>query len=475
MASPDEPAQVAKAAAVVRGQLTGRLVGGSLSPKGIVRIPNAYANLGILTLCYQTRPAVPASCAPKYHASNSTTSDTIYNARYQPLYYAIVGLPTLLTHSVMDLYLMRLLSAGLSAVFLALAVMAVVMWSQSRLLLGGVIMASTPSVLFFAGMVNPIGLETSTAICLWTSILILVCERLRAPPKGLIALVAFAAGMESLTRSISPLWVFLTFVIAVGLNNIEHVTKLLRKTSVRLGITCVSICSLIATAWIVALHSTDVLALGFPINKPEGNWSIFVQALKRTTLYYKEAISFFGTLNVPSPTIVYIGWAAMLGLLCLLALYYGNWRRRFALVVLLLAVIFLPALISASQARRLGIVWQGSDILPLLVGVPILAVTIIANSSAVSTRLVRRLTVPIVALIAGALTVIAFFAELRRYAVGIFGPDFSIFHSAWRPPIDIAGIFAVEILTVTMLIILFILLESSAPKDEFYNSSKGHY
>ena len=92
MAAPDEPVQVAKAAAVVRGQLTGHLVGGPSSPLGVVTIPAAYANLGVLVHCYQFDPNLPASCAPKYRALQGNVSDTIYNARYQPLYYVIVGI-----------------------------------------------------------------------------------------------------------------------------------------------------------------------------------------------------------------------------------------------------------------------------------------------------------------------------------------------------------------------------------------------
>ena len=133
---------VAKAAAVVRGELTGRLIGGPSSPDGIVRIPAAYANLGTLVRCYQFHADTAASCAPPYRASSRTVPDLIYNARYQPLYYLIVGLPSLFTDSSLGIYLMRLVSAALNALFLALAVMAAVTWSRSRLLLVGIVVAA---------------------------------------------------------------------------------------------------------------------------------------------------------------------------------------------------------------------------------------------------------------------------------------------------------------------------------------------
>ena len=86
-----------------------------------------------------------------------------YQARYPPLYFAVVGLPSYFRGSSVDIYLMRLVSALLSAIFLALALTAAVVYSTNRAMVVGLVVAATPMVFFLAGVVNPSGLEISSA------------------------------------------------------------------------------------------------------------------------------------------------------------------------------------------------------------------------------------------------------------------------------------------------------------------------
>jgi len=465
MSAPDEPVHVAKAAAVVRGQLTGKLLGGSMGVDGIVKIPSAYANLGNLVYCYQYKASVPASCAPKYQPTKAIVSDTIYNARYQPLYYAIVGLPTLFTQSSLGIYLMRIVSALLSATFLALSIMAVVRWSSSRIMLMGIIVACTPSVIFFDGVVNPTGLEISAAICLWTALLILFRERLKNPPPGLIALVAVAASVESLVRSLSPLWVLLALVTALAVADKRHLKQFVHKKSVWIAAGFSAACAIVASIWILAFHSLNVESGGEMIAKNIGNLHLLFLSLTRTKLYYSETISRFGWLDVHSPIFVYVVWTVLLLVLYLLAIYTATRRLRVVLIALLLAVIIIPVLISADKARRLGVVWQGKDGLPFFVGIPIFASTVLAKSSIASKETIRRFFIPLIAVVAGIATVVAFYGNLRRNSVGDSGSLFSIFHSTWQPPLTTTGVLIFEILATVLLIAMYVLFSRIPPTN----------
>jgi hypothetical protein len=467
MDAPDEPVHVAKAAAVVRGEWTGHLIpSGSTplqsSPLGIVQIPAAYAGLGALVHCYQFDSNEPASCAPAYHPSSRTVSDVIYNARYQPLYYAIVGLPSLLTASATGIYLMRLLSAALSAVFLALAVMAAVTWSRSRLVLAGVLVASTPSVLFFAGVVNPNGFEISVAICLWTSALILACERLRNPPPGLVALVGASAGVEALVRSMSPFWVVLTLLAALAVADWKALASFLKSRQAWIAGAFAFACGVIGTAWIVIERSLNVYPSSPPIARSVGEAHLLVLAFLRTPNYYTEMVSRFGWLSAPSPYVTYLVFTMLLGWLVLLALCSGSLRRGAVLVVMIVAVVVIPVLISAAQAHRLGITWQGKDTLPLAVGIPILAAVMIANSSLAEVRLFRSRSVRLAAIASAAATVVALWGDLRRNAVGDNGPNF-FFHAAWQPPLGIGGAFIFGLLAIGALATMFSVLGTPPP------------
>ena len=458
MASPDEPVQVAKAAAVVRGEFTGHWVGGPSSPTGIVTIPAAYAGLGVLVRCYQFKPNVPASCAPAYRSSGGSVEDAIYDARYPPLYYMIVGLPSLLTDSATGIYLMRLVSAALNALFLALAVMAAVTWCRSRLLLAGVIVAATPSALFFAGVVNPTGLETSAAICLWTSGLILGRERLRDPPPGLVAVVAGSAGVEALTRPLSPFWVVLTLLAAVAVAEWGGLRSFARTRAAKLGAGFTAICGALGTAWIVIEHSLNVVPPSAPVPLSVGEGRLLVLAFVRTATYFTEMVSRFGWLAAPSPSVTYIAWAGLLGALLLLALASGAVRRCAVLLLLIAAVVVVPMLISIGQAHRLGITWQGKDTLPLAVGVHILAASMMANSGLSEVRIFRARFVAAVAATAGIATLVALWGDLRRNAVGDNGPDLSFLHAAWQPPLGIAGVLVFGLLATGALTVVLALL-----------------
>ena len=217
MASPDEPAHAIKAAAVARGEFYGtpaRATKQGPSSEVTVRVPENIAGLGALPGCYATHPNVPASCAPTLGASTREVNIATTAGRYEPLYYLIVGLPSLAWPSNTGIWLMRLVSGLLSALFLASAVESAAACKKRRLLVWGVAGAMTPMVLFMAGTINPNGLEASSAICLWTSGIALLAEQSVVADRRLLARVGISAAVLVQVRGLSPLWLF---IIAVAL------------------------------------------------------------------------------------------------------------------------------------------------------------------------------------------------------------------------------------------------------------------
>lgn len=453
MSSPDEAVNVTKAVAVDRGQLTGQKYKSNSNPNEIVNVPASFANLGQLTSCYALKPTKTATCSPGFKSSNKPTQAIIYVARYQPLYYSLVGLPSLLINSRLVFYLMRLTSAVISALMLTFAVYVIIKWAKSKIMLIGLLLAISPSIQFFAGMVNPISLEATAAICLWTSLLVLIMYQASQPPKGLLAIVVCSASIEALSRSISPFWVVLTVAICLLLKNKSTLRDLFANTRIRLSLIISSFFILLASTWIIVFHSTDVSSDGYPISKTASLMSIFIEFMKRTALYIKEAISFFGFLNVPSPIIVYIFWFLMIVALVILALYLGNTKQKIALIALIGATIFIPAIISTSQAHRLGLVWQGSDSFPIYVGLPILASLIVAKSTQKLVFFKNYLSIIMISL-AGLLNFIAFYGELRRYSVGVNGPILFILNAKWQPPLGVITLTTAYLLINLILIYL---------------------
>ena len=442
-ASPDEPAQVARAVALVHGQLVGRTVKNAGNAITDITIPKVYAAGPEYGGCFTFKDTVPASCAHHLTQSKAEERTYTYVGRYPPLYYAIVGLPSLVTASGNGIYAMRLTSALLNAVFLALAAFSIAAWSRSRFLLVGLLVAITPMTYFLGGVVNPSGLEITSATCLWCAGLVLALERSGRPPPGLVAVVTVAAIALLLSRALSPLWVVGIVLLLALLAGWRGLRAMARARCVRWAMVCVAPAAVFAVGWIVVAHALDLLPVGVKI-KGSGT-PLAAAILGGTGEWIQQMIGVFGWLDTLSPLLTYLFWYAAIGLFVLLALSCARRRHAAALVLLLLVVIFVPVAISYGQAHRLGVIWQARYILPMAVGVPLMAVALVERSDAL-----RGVRTRVATLVCGLLAVAAFaaFAEaLRRYAVGVGGP-INYLQGSWQPPFG----------ATTLTIVAFVLL-----------------
>ena len=445
-AAPDEPAQVIRAAAAARGELVGATVSSDRNAFTKVTVPAVFARDGALATCFQFRPDVPASCEPRVPASKKTVSVDTYAGRYPPLYYLIVGLPSLVAVSARGIYLMRLASALLDAILVSLALFAVVRWSSNRLLLVAVMVAATPMAWFLGGVVNPSGFEIAAALCLWTSGAVLLFEHAHDPPPGLVAVVAGALALFVLSRPLSPLWCAIAVAVLAAAGGWRRVRALLANRSVRLAIPPLAACGAAAMAWILGEHSLDLTPSTAAVPRSETFGHLVPAIFAHTPLWLEEMVGVFGWLDTYSPVLTYALWGAVAGALVLFALARGSRGAREAreaavLALLVLAVVILPVAIVYSQVHRLGIVWQGRDIMPLAVGVPIVAVAV-AGRDRIWQRWDGRIARWSAAAACAALGVAgfaAFFEALRRYSVGVDGPvDF--LSGAWHPPLGSAAV-----------------------------------
>jgi hypothetical protein len=465
--APDEPAHEIKAAAVVRGELVGRAAAGPSSPQMAVTVPRLYALASRGPSCFAFKVRVAASCEKPPSGGTAPTEVQTYVGRYPPLYYSVVGLPSLATVSPTGVYLMRLVSALLSAAFLALAATCIVVWSRSRLMLAGLALAATPSVFFFGGVINPSGLEITAAICLWCSSLVLVLERFKDPPRALLAIVGLSASVAVLCRGLSPLWVALIGLSVVGVAP-RQVGRLVRRRDVQVTVGCIFVCAALATAWIFLEHALNAKPSINRVAPGTSELGIIGHVFGRTPIFLQQMIGEFGWLDTLSPAYTYAVWALGLGLIGALAIIFARARQLFVLVLVTVASVVVPVLLSASQARRLGFAWQGKDTLPLAVGIPILAAALAGSSSGMTTRLRNWLVTVVVALVASA-QVDAFVQALRRNATGLPGP-INYFNGPWRPPV---GALAATVVFVYVWLLLAAVLWRCAPRPPTEMASHG--
>lgn len=448
MSVPDEPAHAIKAAAVARGQLDGQPSGKQGDP-ALVQVPGYFADLG-LQLCYSFNPATTAACSPPINGENQVFAPALTTAgNYNPVYYVAVGLPSRALTGAPALYAMRIVSGLISAVFLTMAFTAARRMKHGQWPLIGCIVALTPMVLYLSGAINPNSLEIVTTAAFFLN-LCLVFENaatLSRVRSGLWAVGLSAAALAN-TRSLSLLWLALAFVVALIIFGWRPLIAVVRS---RLGLSMTALAALgcaAGLAWLVRADSLNSLG-GIPSQVTPDQ--AFITMLDRTFSYTEGYIGLMGWLDTPAPKGVQMLWHFAIAAVLLGGLTSRSARSRWALALLLLGVVFLPALLQSQVIQELGYIWQGRYLLALVVLLILsCAVTLRCRNFSVSatTRSVGRWLLGA----AVAAHAYAFVYTLRRYTVGIF-PEHTnwseMWESVWQPPLTWQGLSIAYLLVLT--------------------------
>jgi hypothetical protein len=461
-AANDEGAQVLKAVSTVRGQLFGQpltvatrhtldrhqlasfesctawgigVLGAGkrvaaqrcAAPFTVVTVPRSFAAIPGSEFCNSFDP-YPDTCPVHLDGSDRPVRAITYVGRYPPLYYAIVGLPSLVSQSDAAIYAMRLVSGVMTASLVGLAIAIAVTWSTRRLLLLAVTVAATPMLLVFGAVVNPSGLEMSAALCTWTGALTLVLDHAERPPRGLIVACTATAVLFALARPLSVLWLALTALFVVLLRP-RAVRSLWADRRMRIGGTVVAGASALALAWVAWAHSWSVLPVGRPVPGGAPLWHTAQLVLGNMEGWFHEFAGAFGwEVADPPPLGVSLLVVSLVAVL-VVGLVTGERWQLAVLALLGTTAVVLPILLIASHAEQNGIVWQTRDGYPLLCGVVLVAGSIgrlhsrrsAAPVDAPRTRAVRRFVVLVACCVAGTQ-----FADLywviRRFRVGLWGP-----------------------------------------------------
>lgn len=447
VAAPDEQAHILRADALVHGQF-----GSPTTPPSkvsvMVTLPTSMVYSAVYPICWQQKQDVPATCSAPWPTNEAPVPVSIYVAHYPPLYYLLVGSATYVSQQRGVIYLMRLISCALSALMLALSAYAIARWSRRRTLYAALLVVLTPQVTFLASSVNPSGFEITTAVCLWTLVTIWGFEHREDPPRALITLLAVVAGVLVLIRGLSPLWLALaavTLIVLVGPRASYDLVR--RRHDIQRAGVAVAGAGVLAALWIFTQGTLNILPVGYAV--PRGSSTFATVRLVASFIqgWLRECVGILGWLDTELPGFVYRSWYTIVIGLLVIALWRGNWRDRLLVAGLAVLVPLLPFLLVLRQAKVLGVVWQGRDILPLAVGAAIVAMSVAGappvtrarRAAARVTALTRqRVATSCLVGVIGVVSLanlLAFYTNLRRYAVGRYGPTFFFLHAqGWSPP-----------------------------------------
>lgn len=433
--APDDQAHMVKAAATARGEINGTFgylsQNDTLQPAHYFDVPTIYAKIdGVNTKpCYAFRPQRPASCAAPINGSTALASLPTTAGHYNPIYYALVGWPSLPFPGLAGMYLMRLVSALLCSLFLASAVYLAAQWRRPAFALLGVCTAATPMALYINGVVNPNAAELSSALLAWTAALSITMDPRPELFKRRLILLAVATAVLANARPLGAEWIVALLAVAFFVKRRGALAGVLRARFTWAVSAAVGVAILFGVGWSLTHgdnakvpHSAAV-ALGPAAHR----------TLDATPSYIHQIIGILGWLDTPTPTVTVAIWIGAIMLLAIIGWACGRLRDGIALLSVLIGVIAIPIAAQGLEAKNIGMVWQGRYLLAFAVGLPILAGLILADrGTQIPAALQRRIVAVTLVLLAFA-NFSAFFRAMRRYAVGL-GRTLIPTHAHWEPP-----------------------------------------
>ncbi len=427
--APDEPEHVIRAVTEVHGQVLEPQAAHQLGGYTNVRVPATFAS-GRQVGCYAFYRNDPANSA-KFATSHRDIKTVAEYGRYPPAYYAVVGLPSLVSSALRSVYVMRALAVVLVSALLAMGALSIATLPRRRIAAIGYAFAVTPMAVFLGSVVNPSGVEIAAGISLWASGTVLAVRSDGAIDPRLVRRVGIAGAALALCRQLGPLWVAIVVAVMVVLAGKAGTRRLAANRGVRVWGAVVLGAIAAQAVWLAVAGSVNLANLAGASHDPTS--LVIRKSIGGSFSFFSQMIGNFGWLDTPTPTGVLVAWAFVLGLLVILGLAWSGRRAAGALAGVLALTVAVPIVLEAASAHSVGYVWQGRYGLPLAVGVPIVAGVLLSrtgNATALSGR---------VAAVAGAAFFFGQFFSLaqsmRRDMVGYNAKILFVSHAAWSPPV----------------------------------------
>jgi hypothetical protein len=441
MGFPDEPAHTIKAAAVVRGQVL--VEEGTSFGHGVhVKVPDYIANLHGQG-CYKFNRGQAADCAPLVYADDTYMNIGVTSAAsYNPMYYWLVGLPTLVMSGAPAIYAMRLISALLCAVFFAAGFTALTELRRPQYAVALAALATTPMVLFLGGGINPNSVEIAATMAAFSGFVV-VLDNWRNTKLVIPALVSVAASTVVLAnaRQISLVWLLCALVAGICSFRFRRTLQVFRDKRVLIAVALAVPGTLLGLYWTwIAAHgpaNVGVAPDGIASPQPDAPlYRAFMIMLDRTYDFFPQYIGVMGWLDTPVPELVMLVWGALMIAALVVPFCIRPLRSWTGYWVALAMLYVVPALLQTALWRSMGFIWQGRYTLPLVV---VLFITVglgLRRLRFVHNDRAAQMAKTLFWLI-GACHTLAFVYVLRRYVVGISeSANWQTLFSSpdWQPP-----------------------------------------
>lgn len=458
--APDEPSHVIRAAGVNRGQLVVELgerptARGVPAAPGATVVPAGYAASHALAGCTAFQPEQSAECMQPLAEGLGEMEVDSFTANYPPLYYALVGWPSLIDGGDEGVFAMRAVSGVLFAAFVMAGLL--IMPRRAGYLVGAAT-ALPPSAWYLGSVVNSNGLEIATGFSFCAGMLVLT--RIPGSQHRATVWAVTAVSLIALLnmRTTSPVWAAVIVVTACLAARSGQLRRAVRSPGFVITAALATVASVVALFWTTG---PGVPAQPVGVYPEYRVWNeALADSLGNTRWYVEHMIANFGWLDTPGPYATIVIWSVVLSALVVAGLVLGRWRDRAAIGLLLVALVAMPSLIQVPLAADIGLVWQGRYLLPLAVALPLLVGFVVEE--VVPHDVLSRLASLILPALAVA-HLLSFYWVLRRYVVGTDGPFIRI-PAEWEPPMG--WLVALAAMAVALALFTWVLLTSARGRNE---------
>ena len=442
---PDEPSNFVRSAAVMRGEW----VGDNVLPSPLksywtttVNVDPQFGAANNIPWCFAPFSDRPG-CGSRLEDTQATDIPAWTNmGRYPIASFFISGLGTVFGAQDLSVRAARLMMSLACALLIALSVVAMKRRAASS---SGVLLAILPGTVFLASTMNPSALEICAAIALWT-----IMPSVIAHDRTRFDLLAFcvAGALLVLTRAIGPvLYVLIIALSYVATKQRRPLAVIVQQFRNALAIHVVAV--LFAGWWYLKIYSfqtNNMLSEGIPSISLR---SQIDGAVRHIPMLLDQAVGNFGWLDAPMPRVALYIIVALYCVVLARGIVVGPVGTRLAMIALCLVTTVVVIVLDVnyySMLRSFGA--QGRHIVPLLVGLPIIAAS--------SFTWKRNWEVAAVS-IWGLVMVWSGLGALRRYTVGINGNNaVDMFKNrAWNPVLGFWPTVMMLVLSTLAVVCLF--------------------
>jgi len=433
-ASPDEPAHIIKAASVARGQLMGEIT----ETPGVTRVqvPSGLATSAKWP-CFAFDSTREANCTTGITDGSDLVSVNTSAGLYNPTYYAIVGVPSLLTDDTTRAVMLMRLAGGLAASFFLAVTFCALLRLGNPLWTGlGFVASMTPMVFFLNGSVNPNSIEVATGAALLASLLVVLGGESNHDRWWLSA-VAVSGFVLAQARGLSPLWMAMIAVAVFAFVPSARLWVLLKRLDVWITVVVLGAGVGAASAWILATGTLGSMGV-YPGAGEVGRREAFVEMLLGRS-FNPGLVGVFGWLDTTAPALAYVLWSFLGMGLVVGALVVARGRALVGVIVCLSGLMLVPPVVQAASVESSGYIWQGRYALVAYVVVVLIASVAIATSRMPALLPGDRLPTRFIGIVGGLVVVAQVFAmatAIKRYGVGTDTSWLAFLQQEplWEPP-----------------------------------------